>query len=489
MIQSLLFLALGVFAGVYVGAVPGLSVTMATSLLIAMTYSWSTEAALAVMMGVYVGGVYGGSRAAILLNIPGAPSAVATTFDGYPLARKGEAGHAIAVSTLTSVVGGMVGALFLGLAAPLVSDLALSFSPRDYFLLTLMGLLLVGSLGNQSVARGLFSASVGLMLGVVGMDPISGLGRFTFQSVQLRGGISYIAVMIGLFGVGEALFQILHRDRPIVKQDVDSIRPPKNKLLRLLPLSLRSGVIGTLVGALPGAGGEIAALLSYDAAKRTVRNPEVPFGEGAYEGVVAPEAANNAAIGGALIPMLTLGIPGDSVTAIFIGALAIHGIRAGPMLMSTNPELFRSLVLLLIAANVFLLIFGMMGIRLFAKLVEVPRNILLPLIIVVSVVGSYSINNMTVDIIWTLLFGVAGYFMKYYGVPVGPMVLGLILGPTIEVNFRRAVIGAGSVSGMLQEIVTNPLSLILLAIMALMIAMQIFGNRRTPKKDGAASQT
>lgn len=478
MLQSILFVGIGTFAGIYVGAIPGLSVTMATSLLIAMTYSWSTDAALATMMGVYVGGVYGGSRAAILLNIPGAPAAVATTFDGYPLAQRGEAGHAIAISTLTSVAGGMVGAFFLYFASPLVSGIALSFGPKDYFLLTLMGLLLVGSLSNQSVARGLFSAALGLMLGVVGMDPISGLGRFTFHSVELRGGISYIAVMIGLFGVGEALFQILHRNRPIVKQKVDSIRPPKKQLLRLLPLSLRSGVIGTLVGALPGAGGEIAALLSYDAAKRTVKHPEIPFGQGAYEGVVAPEAANNAAIGGALIPMLTLGIPGDSVTAIFIGALAVHGIRAGPMLMTNSPELFPTLVMLLIVSNLFLLIFGMMGIRLFAKLVEIPRNILLPLIIVVSVIGSYSINNMTIDIFWTLLFGVIGYVMKFYEIPVSPMVLGLILGPTIEVNFRRAIISAGSIPGMVREIVTNPISLILLLIMGLMIASQMVNAKK-----------
>ncbi|MCI8478710.1 MAG: tripartite tricarboxylate transporter permease, partial [Oscillospiraceae bacterium] len=379
-------------------------------------------------------------------------------------------------------VGGIVGAFFLFFTAPLVSEIALSFSPRDYFLLTLMGLMLVGSLGNKSISKGLFSASAGLMLGVVGMDPISGLGRFTFGNVNLRGGISYIAVMIGLFGVGEALIQILNRNQPIVKQKVDSIRPPRDKLLKMLPLSLSSGVIGTIVGALPGAGGEIAALLAYEGAKRTVRKPEVPFGQGAYEGVVAPESANNAAVGGALIPMLTLGIPGDSVTAIFIGALAIHGIRAGPMLMSTSPGLFENLVFLLVLANVFLLVFGMMGVRLFAKLVEIPRNILLPLIIVISVIGSYSINNMTSDILVTLLFGVVGYFMKFYDVPVGPMVLGLILGPTIEVNYRRAILGAGSIVGMLKETVTNPVSLILLVILVLMVASQVLSARK-PKAE------
>ena len=478
MVTQILFCALGCFAGIYVGAIPGLSVTMATSLLIAMTYSWSTEAALAVMMGVYIGGVYGGSRAAILLNIPGAPAAVATTFDGYPLAKKGEAGKAIATSTITSVVGGLIGSAFLFFGAPQVAKIALSFGPRDYMLLTLMGLMLVGSISGKSMLKGLFSATVGLMLGVVGMDPITGVGRFTFGSVDMRAGISYIPVMIGLFGVGESLHQIVHRNMPIVKQEVDSVRPPMDRLAKMFPVAAFSGVLGTIVGALPGAGGDIAALLAYDATKRVVKNPDVPFGEGALEGVVAPESANNAAIGGALIPMLTLGIPGDSVTAIFIGALSIHGIRAGSMLMSAQPELFTNLVWLSVVGNIFLLIFGMMGIRIFAKLVEIPRNVLLPLIIVISVIGSYSINNMPLDIVWTLIAGVIGYFLKFYGVPVAPLVLGLILGPTIEVNLRRSIISAGSVGGMFADIFTHPLSLILLLILVLMMVTQVLSSRK-----------
>ena len=479
---ELFFVALGVFAGIYIGAIPGLSVTMAASLLIAMTFSWDTGPAIALMIGVYVGGVYGGSRAAILLNIPGAPAAVATTFDGYPLAQRGEAGKAIAVSTLTSVVGGLVGLAALWLAAPQVSKFALNFAPRDYFLLTLLGLMLVGSMGGRSIGKGLFAAGAGLMLGVVGMDPISGLGRLTFGSTDLRGGIGYIPVMIGLFGVSEALCQIRNRDKPIIRQDVGKISPPTKKLLKMLPVSLGSGVLGTLVGALPGAGGDIAALLAYNAAKRTVKNPEVPFGEGAYEGVVAPESANNAAIGGALIPMLTLGIPGDSVTAIIIGALAIHGIRVGPTIMSTNPELFNTIVVLMLVANIFLLVFGMMGIRLFAKLTEVPRGILTPLIIVISLIGAYSVNNLAIDIVWTLVFGLVGYFMKRGDFPVGPMVLGLILGPIIEVNFRRAVISADGLGAMAGEIFTNKLSLILFAVMVLMIASQVVSSRRQARE-------
>lgn len=478
MLMQIVYVGIGVFAGIYIGAIPGLSVTMAASLLISMTYSWDVNSALALMMGVWVGGVYGGSRAAILLNIPGAPAAVATTFDGYPLAKKGEAGKAIAVSTIMSVFGGMFGLLIMVIAAPYISKVALSFSPKDYLLLLLMGLMLVGSLGGKSAIKGIFAAAVGLMLGVVGTDAITGLGRFTFGVSDMRTGLSYITVMIGMFGIGEALFQLLHRDRPIVKQNVSEMRPPKSILLKMIPLSLRSSLIGTVVGALPGAGGDLAALMAYDAAKRTVKNPEVPLGEGAYEGIVAPESANNAAVGGALIPMLTLGIPGDSVTAIMIGALSIHNIRVGPMIMSTQPKLFSTLAIMLLVGNVFLLIFGLTGIRIFSKLVEIPREILMPLIMVISIIGSYSIGGNVIDIVWTVVFGIIGYFMKCYDYPVGPLVLGLILGPNLELNLRRAVMSAGSVGGMIVDIFTSPFSLVLVVLLGLIIFSQVRMSRK-----------
>ena len=478
MLMQIVYVGIGVFAGIYIGAIPGLSVTMAASLLISMTYSWDVNSALALMMGVWVGGVYGGSRAAILLNIPGAPAAVATTFDGYPLAKKGEAGKAIAVSTIMSVFGGMFGLIIMVIAAPYISKVALSFSPKDYLLLLLMGLMLVGSLGGKSAIKGIFAAAVGLMLGVVGTDAITGLGRFTFGVSDMRTGLSYITVMIGMFGIGEALFQLLHRDRPIVKQNVSEMRPPKSILLKMIPLSLRSSLIGTVVGALPGAGGDLAALMAYDAAKRTVKNPEEPLGEGAYEGIVAPESANNAAVGGALIPMLTLGIPGDSVTAIMIGALSIHNIRVGPMIMSTQPKLFSTLAIMLLVGNVFLLIFGLTGIRIFSKLVEIPREILMPLIMVISIIGSYSIGGNVIDIVWTVVFGIIGYFMKCYDYPVGPLVLGLILGPNLELNLRRAVMSAGSVGGMIVDIFTSPFSLVLVVLLGLIIFSQVRMSRK-----------
>ena len=384
----LFYLAIGTFAGIYIGAIPGLSVTMAVSLLISFTFSWDLLPAIALIIGVNVGGVYGGSRSAILLNIPGAPAAVATTFDGYPLAQKGEAGQAIGVTVGQSFVGGIIGTLFLGFGAPLVAEFALKFAPRDYMLLAIMGLMLVGSLGCESAARGIFAAAIGVFIGMIGIDMVTGQPRFTFGNVYLMGGVSYVVAMIGLFGMSEALYQL--RDLSIypVKQKVDKIVPGWKNVFKYMPLSLRTSLLGVLVGALPGTGGDLAALLAYDHARRTVKNPSAPFGKGAIEGLVAPESANNAAIGGAYIPMLTLGIPGDAVTAIIIGALTIHGLKPGPLFMTERPDIFWLMVGGMIIANLFLLIFGFSGIKLFAKIVEVPKQILMPSIIILSVVGA-----------------------------------------------------------------------------------------------------
>ena len=299
--------ALGTFAGVYVGAIPGLSVTMAVSILISFTFSWEVQPALCLMVGIYMGGVYGGSRTAILLNIPGAPSAIATALDGYPLAQRGEAGEAIGLSTVMSFLGGLVGIAVLALAAPSVSEFALTFQPRDDMLLAVLGILLVGSLSGESLVKGVFAGALGLLIGSVGLDPLTAEERFTFRIVELWGGISFVAVMIGMFGVAEALVQLHHVDKAAVKQRIGRVVPAWSAVRRHLPLSLQTSAIRVVIGALPGTGGDIAALMAYDHAKRVTREPEVPFGQDAREGLVAPETANNAAVGGAFIPMITLG--------------------------------------------------------------------------------------------------------------------------------------------------------------------------------------
>lgn len=468
----ILYVAAGCFAGVYIGAIPGLSATMAISLLVSFTFGWETHAALALMIGIFVGAVYGGSRSAILLNIPGAPAAVATALDGYPMAQKGQVGAAMGIATTQSVIGTLIGIAVLALFAPVISKFALNFSSIDYLLLGVMGMMMVGSLGSKSVFRGLLTAALGVLLGTVGMDSMTAVPRFTFGILYLRTGVDYVVAMIGLFGVSEALLQIHQKDIKAVKQNLDKILPSLSTCKKHLWLTLRSSVIGVLVGALPGAGGDIAALLSYDQAKRTVKNPEVPFGQGAVEGLIAPETANNAAIGGAFIPMLTLGIPGDSVTAVMLAALMIHGLKPGPNLLTTTPDLFYLIVSCLILASVFLVIFGLTGVKLFTKIVEIPKGILLPLILVLSAVGSFAIKNSLFDVFWMFGFGLLGYFMKRFDYPVAPCVLGIILASLLEENFRRGVMLNGSVGGMFLSIFKSPISIVLFVLIIVMFTTQ-----------------
>jgi putative tricarboxylic transport membrane protein len=389
------------------------------------------------------------------------------------MAKRGEAGAAIGLTTIMSVIGGFVGIFALAIAAPALSEFALMFAPRDYLMLAIWGILLVGALSGDSLAKGVFAGALGVLIGTVGLDPMTAEPRLTFGSIQLTAGISYIAAMIGFFGVAEVLVQLHELKLKAVKQDVSKILPSWTLVRKYLPLSLRTSAIGVVVGALPGAGGDIAALMAYDHAKRTVKNPSYPFGQGAHEGLVAPESANNAAVGGAYIPMMTLGIPGDAVTAVIIGALYIHGLKPGPMLMIETPHLFWFIVGTLVLANFFLLFFGLTGIKLFAKLIETPKPILLPMILVLSAVGAYAINNNPVDVYWMMGFGVFGYFLKMYGYQMGPIILGMILGPLMDRSYRQAMISAeGHLGQFVGEFFTSPLSAVILLALVLTLLSQ-----------------
>ena len=471
--QLFLLVGLGTFAGIYIGAIPGLSVTMAVSILISFTFSWEVYPAIALMIGIYMGGVYGGSRTAILLNIPGAPSAIATAMDGYPMAQRGEAGQAIGITTVMSFIGGFVGIGVLAFSAPAVAEFALTFQPRDYMLLAVLGILLVGSLSGGSLCKGILAGAFGVAIGAVGMDPLTFTERFTFDIPLLKSGIHFIPVMIGMFGVSEALVQLHHVNVPAIRQKISRITPSLRVIIKHLPLSMQTSIMGVIIGALPGTGGDIAALMAYDHAKRVTKNPEHPFGKGAIEGVVAPETANNSAVGGAFIPMMTLGIPGDAVTAIMVGALFIHGLNPGPMLIMDKPEIFWFIVGALIVANGFMLIFGLTGIKLFTKIVQIPRSVMIPMIMILSVVGAYAVNNSIADVYWMLGFGVLGYFMRCYGYPLGPVILGLILSRLLDDNWRRAIISEREdVGQFFIGIFTNPLSAILFVAVILIFISQ-----------------
>ncbi|WP_341645506.1 tripartite tricarboxylate transporter permease [Thauera sp. SDU_THAU2] len=465
--------ALGTLAGIYIGAVPGLSVTMAVSILVSFTFKWHVNEALALTCGIYLGGVYGGGRTAILLNIPGGPASIATAADGYPLAKRGEAGQAIGLSTVASFIAGFVGIAAMAVASPALSELALKFSPRDYLMIAIWGILLVGSLSGESLAKGVFAGALGVTIGTVGLDPLTAEPRFTFGTMELSSGISYIAAMIGLFGIAEVISQVHDIHLKAIRQNVSKIVPSWATVKKNMGLTLRTSGIGVGVGLLPGAGGDIAALMAYDHAKRTVKNPSRPFGTGAYEGLIAPEAANNAAVGGAHIPMLTLGIPGDAVTAVIIGALYIHGLNPGPMLMIETPHLFWFLVGALCLANIFLLIFGLTGIKVFCKIMEIPKPILMPLIVVLSAVGAYAINNNVTDVYWMMGFGILGYFMKMYGFQVAPVILGMVLGPIMDRSYRQAMIAAeNDLVNYFTGFFTEPLSLMLVIAIALSVLSQ-----------------
>lgn len=483
---ALLFL--GVLGGMYIGAIPGLSGTMAASLLISFTYSWDVLPALAVMVGVHVGAVYGGSRSAILLNIPGAPAAIATVMEGYPLAKKGQAAKAIGITVMQSVLGGLIGCLILLLATEHVAKFALQFAARDYVLLGMMGLVLIASLGGNSFLKSLLCGALGLFIGCIGLDAVDGVKRFTFGIPYLYGGINYVAIMIGVFGFAEALSQIRDIHLNIeMKQDVGKVRPDFKEVLHYFPLALRCSLLGTFVGALPGTGGDIAALMAYDHAKRSTKNPKVPFGEGAIEGLVAPESANNAAVGGAYIPVLAFGIPGDGYCAIVIGALGIHGLNPGPALMMNQPEVVGIIAGGLLLANIFLLPIGFSGIRVFAKIVEIPRGILMPIVMALCVIGSYALNGNIIDVCVMLFFGFLGYFMKRHDYPVGSMVLGVILCSLIERNMRRDWnLTHDSLWASFTGIFSSPISIVLFAVVVAMVIGQTpFWRNRKKRKEKA----
>ncbi len=349
----------GSLVGLLVGAVPGLSVTMATALLVSITFSWPVNLAIGTMLGLFVSGVYAGAVSAILINIPGAPSSVATTLDGFPMAQRGEAAFALWTATVHSFIGSVVGFVVLAFVAEPVTQIALKFSPMDYFLLALFGLSTVGSLTAKSFTKGCIAASFGLLLSLVGSDPVSGVNRFTFGTLNLQAGIGIIPVLIGLFGFSEVLDQIAAGNLKALASTIGKVKRDFIGQMKYLGLSIRAALIGVIVGALPGAGGPIAALIAYDHAKKTVKNPERPFGTGTPEGVVASESANNACIGGALIPMLTLAIPGDAVTAVILAGFYVHGLRPGPMLFIDSPDLFRVVLAGGIVACAMMLFLGL----------------------------------------------------------------------------------------------------------------------------------
>ena len=434
------FIILGVFTGISIGALPGLTATMGVALMLPLTFGMDAMPGILLLIGVYVGAIYGGSISAILLRTPGTPAAAATILDGYEFSKRGESGRALGISTVSSFIGGVVSVIALWLISPQLAKLALRFSAPEFFLLAVFGLSIIASISGNSLAKGVLTGGLGISLAFVGIDGITGYPRFTFNNINLLSGISFIPVMIGLFAMSQAFTTIESIFTPDqVTQKVEKVFPTKADWKVIFKHAPISGAIGTMIGIVPGAGAEIGAFVSYGQAKRMSKHPE-RFGTGIPEGIAAPEAGNNGVSGGALIPMLTMGVPGDAVAAILIGALTVQGLQPGPMLFAEHPVLVYSIFLGMFVANVAMLVLGLSSLRLFVKVLSVPKSILTPMIFVLCVVGSYAINTSFFDVGVMLFFGVLGYFLQKADASVSPAVLGLILGPMAESNFRRALL-------------------------------------------------
>jgi putative tricarboxylic transport membrane protein len=462
----MLLLLAGTTIGVIFGVVPGLSATIGIAILTPLTFSLSTEAAFAVLLGVYAGSSYGGSISAILVNIPGTIAAIMTSQDGYPLSQRGEAARAIGLATTSSFIGGVLSVIALSFLAPAIARFAISLSAPEFFAVCLFGLSVIAYISGPSLLKGGISASLGLLLATVGLDPTSAYPRFTFGSTNLLGGINLIALMVGVLGFAEVLRLVEDPDPPVTKAAaIKRIRPSLSELWRMRLTLLRGSVIGVFIGAMPAAGGSLAAIIAYGLEKRISSHPET-FGKGELRGIAAPEAANNAASGGAMIPMMTLGIPGDIVTAILIGALVLHGLQPGPLLFRDHPDVVSSIFILMLLSNVIFLFLGLFGARYFVKLIALPRHTLIALILCLAVVGTYSIQNSLFDV-WVLLIGgVAGYLLTKIGLPAAPLVLGFILGPIVESYFRQALILS---YGNPLEFLSRPISATFIALTLLVI--------------------
>lgn len=471
--RFILLVLLGSVLGLFIGAIPGLSVTMATALLVSVTYSWGTADAMAMIMGLYVVGVFSGALSAILINIPGAPSSVVTAFDGYPLAKRGEAYKSLKYATVYSFIGSVFGFFALWLLSGPISDIALKFHPIDYFLLSFFGLLAVGSLTSKSFTKGLISAAVGLLIAMVGMDSVMGRPRLTFGIRALQGGINVVPALVGLFGMTEVLSSIMQKRMGAEVSEMKNEKVPLSGILKHFPLSMIYSVIGTFVGALPGAGGPVASFLAYSTAQKIVKKPSREFGEGAVEGIVASESSNNACIGGALIPMLTLAVPGDAVTAIILSVFIVHGMQPGPLFIKTQPDMFASVLAGGFIGCIFLLVLGLLVAPKLSKLILVPKRILLPIVTVLCIIGSFACNNRVFDVVLMFIFGLIGYFMRKHDYPTAPMVLAIVLGGMMDSNFRRTVSLLESEEHKIAYLFSSPITVVLFIVTVLTLLFSI----------------
>ena len=437
---SLLLIFLSVVAGVLVGALPGLSSTMAVALLLPFTIGMNPILAISMMAALYCAGTFGGSITAILINTPGAPPAVATSFDGYPMAQRGEAGRALGMAAVASVAGGLFSLAIFIIAAPLLAAIALKFRPQEYFALTLFGLSMLAAISGKSALRNLISGALGVLVSTVGIALVTGTERFTFGVSVLYDGIDFVPVLIGLFAISELLTQSQAIDK--VKERIKSVAlkfPSREDYRRCRGTIARSSVIGTLIGILPAEGTTVAAIMGYNEAKRWSKHPE-EFGKGAIDGIAGAEAANNAGTGGAMVPTLALGIPGSGTTAIILAALMMHGLRPGPYLMRETPEFLYAIFTAMFLANFMFLGVGLAGVKVFSLITLIPRTFLWPSVFALAMIGAYAYRQNPLDVWVMLISGVIGFFALRHGFGPAPFVMGVVLGGLLEKSWSQAMI-------------------------------------------------
>ena len=442
--MNLLIVAGAVLLGLVVGAIPGLTGTMALALLINLTYKLPSDQAVAFMLGVYVGAVSGGLFSAIMLNIPGTPNAAATALDGYPLAKKGKGGKALFGGVLASCLGTLIACIIMMVATPFLSSIALKFGKWEMFLLALFGITICGNLSvDCSPLKGWLAGFLGFFVALIGVESMYNSGRFVFIP-QLRSGVELIPALIGLFGIAEVLTVLQDRTPFQVNSDMGTILPDKDELRQLLKPLIRSSLIGAGIGAIPGAGEDIAAWLSYSTGKSRSKHKEA-FGKGSFEGLACSETANNACIPGAMIPMLTLAIPGSTQAAMFLAALNLHGIQPGPMLTIKDPPFMYTVGLTLAVAAIVMVILALILTKPMVKILQINRKVLMPIIVSLTVVGAYASRTNIFDVKLMLVFGVIGFILRKLNFPLAPLTLGLILGGTADINFRQSLTMRGNV--------------------------------------------
>lgn len=474
---TLLLIVAGLVIGVFLGALPGIGSSMAIVLALPFTYFLDVVPAIALLVTIYVGSTYGGSITAILFNTPGTPESVATTFDGYPLAQKGQAGNALGLAISSSAFGGIFAVLVMLFLSPWLSQFALKMHSSEYFALAFLGMAVISSIGSKNTIKAIISGLMGIFISTIGVDPITATDRFTFNSIELMNGISYIPIMIGAFALSEVFTQI------VGNQDGDNgasskIKVGAYKLREFLSykwVALKSSIIGTVIGILPGTGGSIASFVSYGVAMRTSKNQE-EFGKGSEEGLVAPESSNNAAAGGAMIPTLILGIPGSPTTAVILAALILHGLQPGPQLLTDQPVLLYSVFFAMFIASVLTFVVGRFGIQVFELLLKLPYSIIATFIILLSLLGAFAVDNNIFNVWIMLIFGVVGYLMKIFDFSVPSLILGIVLGPLMEESFRRHLLLN---NGNYMSFFHSPITVIILSLSLLAILLPLVFNKKT----------